>query len=111
MKSQLYNCILSALFTASCSSQTTFVEYPVSIEGAQAMYIKDSKGDCYLNMPEPDGTELRIYDQYCDAIADSVAKASAQERFLFFHDRDKLDTENQQYFDFLLREARKKRQL
>ncbi|MDP3698286.1 MAG: hypothetical protein Q8R47_01730 [Nanoarchaeota archaeon] len=104
MKKSLYAGILS-IFSFGCASQTTFLEYPVSVDKVKAIYIQQSDGDCYLKAPQEDNTELRIYDQYCDSIADSAAEASRQESFYSFKDRKDLDTETQRYLDALLQAA------
>jgi len=103
----LYAGILSS-FGVGCASHTTFLEYPVSVNQVKATYIQQSDGDCYLKAPkeyEEEYRELRVYDQYCDSIADSVAEASRQERFYSFKDRKDLDTETQRYLDALLQTA------
>ena len=103
MKNALYAGILSLL--GGCASHTTFVEHPVTIGRAKALYREQSGGDCYLKMLEEDNVEVRIYDQGCDSIADSAAEVSRQERFYSFKDRKDLVPETQQYLDFLLQTA------
>ena len=93
------------LLATACAPHTTFLEYPVVVEGVKSTYIKDSDGNCYLKAPQENDTELRIYDESCDSIADSVAMASVQERFYFLHDRKDLTIKSQQYLDALLQKA------
>lgn len=97
--------IISTMMGMACTPKTTFLEYPITIDKTSALYTKSSNGDCYLNVLQSDGNELRIYDQGCDATADSVAKASPKEQFLFFHDREKLNTESRHYLDLLITKA------
>lgn len=111
MKNILYAGILSML-GAGCASQTTFLEYPISVGKAKATYVQQSDGDCYLKAPVEDEEgyrELRVYDQRCDSIADSAAEVSRQERFYSFEnrfkDRNEMEPETQQYLDFLLQTA------
>ena len=104
MKNKLYLSICSALISGCAAPQTSFVDYPVVVDGVKSTYTKDSNGDCYLKMPQEDGREWRLYNQGCDETADSVA-LSFQEQFLFQYDRQDLDSENKNFFDSLFQEA------
>ena len=104
MNKYFYAGIFSALL-ASCTPKTIFIEYPMIIDESKLTYIQESNGNCYLNISQEDNTKLRIYDEGCDSIADSVAKASVEERFYYFHDRDDLNLESRQYLDSLLQTA------
>ncbi|GEM_PF-4659843 len=104
MKKTVYAGILSLL--SGCASHTTFIEHAViSDEGIGAIYVQQSDGDCYFKAPQEDNAELRIYDQGCDGIADTVGTVSKQEEFYFLHDRKELNRESQQYLDTLLQRA------
>ncbi len=103
MRNVFYAGIFSAL-TACAAPQTTFVDYPIVIDGTKTTYTKDSNGNCYLKVPAEDGREWRYFNERCDETGDSVA-LSFQERILLFHDRDDLTLNSRRFIDGLFLQA------
>ncbi len=85
--------------------QNHFNQLSWVVDGVKSTYTRSSNGCCRLNIPDPGGNELKIYDLFCDAIADSVLRTSPWGSILFFRDRKELDTESQQHLDQLLQQA------
>jgi len=94
--------ILSLL--SSCTPKTSFVDYPVAIEEARAVYTKDSDDNCYMRIPRPEGKVSYISDPGCKATAESITITSPDGN-LFLWQRDDLDQKSQQNLDFLLQTA------
>ena len=92
----LYAGICSALMSGCATPQTTFVDYPVVVDGVKSTYTKDSNGNCYLKIPEAEGEEWRLYNEQCDETTDSVALVF-QEHFLLYHDRKEFGIEILQF--------------
>ena len=92
----LYVGICSALMSGCATPQTTFVDYPVVVDGVKSTYTKDSNGNCYLKIPEAEGKEWRLYNEQCDETTDSVALVF-QEHFLLYHDRKEFGIEILQF--------------
>jgi hypothetical protein len=104
MKRILYAGIFSVLMSSCATPKTTFVDYPVIVDGIKSIYTKDSEGNCYLKMPAAEGREWRFFNEGCDETGDSVA-LSFQEYFLLHQERKELDQKSRHFIDTLFLQA------
>lgn len=105
MKNKFYVGILSTLFSACAAPQTTFVDYPVIVDGIKSVYSEDSNGDCDLKIPQEDGKQLYLHNKNCDETVDSIA-LSFQEHAFFYHDRNELNAKSREDLDAQFQKAR-----